>query len=762
MAINVTNASANIDDSTLSYTIYFTGRTTTSSSGYVVGEILSGGVTIKAIASSTATASIAVTYTKAELYAGIVGRSRSGTISFKVSEFSIYDDPLTFDSTTGGSVNITARLSSISMSSPTTASPINMDAASPRLTMSWARPSSSSAFYARLKLYVGNSSGGASTSWTQIFSRYGFTTSTNGDLSNMNGDNYVPSIISAMAGASPKDIRVDVITQFNDGTGDYEDLSGSSSVYAYSGVIKSFVVLSTVSSTVALNIDLNATLAVNLSVTYAYYSHNVHLEFYNAANAWETLETFSVAPGVYSVTYTLTQAQVNNICADFPTTDTLTNRIRVRLQTYQSAGQVTYLGETSKTGTGTITNCTPTWTSTTVYVEDVGGIIRTLTGGTSYLTTLLQNKSTATVTFGAIKTLKYATPVSYAIGFGTPVVKTSPGGVAGANGDYTESAITQALSAAQLNYSGNQTVNITITDSRGKTSQQSITFIILPYTAPNLQSFNFYRNGYTTQIYLELKLDIQSIMVGAVERNGNDTGDIQYKLASGGTWTNVTTIAGSTASGRITYTFTLVNVGTLALDTTGDYYLQFRDDVNTTYVASSPTFITVGKAVPSFSIGETASYINGSLIPTLNLIYPVGSIYMSVASTSPATLFGGTWVALSDVFLLASGAKVAGATGGEENHILTGPELAAHVHTGTVDAGGVHRHNSQGYFTFNAAAGTKNSMARSRIGSDPVDDSSILDSASHTHTFTTAVAGSNAAHNNMPPYLSVYMWKRTA
>ena len=58
-------------------------------------------------------------------------------------------------------------------------------------------------------------------------------------------------------------------------------------------------------------------------------------------------------------------------------------------------------------------------------------------------------------------------------------------------------------------------------------------------------------------------------------------------------------------------------------------------------------------------------------------LYPVGSIYMSVNSTSPAELFGGTWEQIKDTFLLGSGSYTLGATGGEKTHTLSESELPA-------------------------------------------------------------------------------------
>ena len=137
----------------------------------------------------------------------------------------------------------------------------------------------------------------------------------------------------------------------------------------------------------------------------------------------------------------------------------------------------------------------------------------------------------------------------------------------------------------------------------------------------------------------------------------------------------------------------------------------------------------------------------------LNAIYPVGSIYMSVNSTSPAKLFGGTWKRIKDKFLLSAGDTYsAGATGGESSHTLTTSEMPAHSH-------GVN--TSGEYFVTTEENNANNTrVAYSSNGNRWVDGQT---STSHFHHRTgTSTVGSGAAHNNMPPYLAVYVWKRTA
>lgn len=119
-------------------------------------------------------------------------------------------------------------------------------------------------------------------------------------------------------------------------------------------------------------------------------------------------------------------------------------------------------------------------------------------------------------------------------------------------------------------------------------------------------------------------------------------------------------------------------------------------------------------------------------------IYPVGAIYMSVSSTSPASLFGGTWEQIQNRFLLAAGSSyAAGKTGGKATHTLTVDEMPKHTHKVKYTGG-----NANGIY--GGQPGTS-------VSADFAYNNLVID-----------YEGGNKAHNNMPPYLVVYMWKRTA
>jgi len=140
----------------------------------------------------------------------------------------------------------------------------------------------------------------------------------------------------------------------------------------------------------------------------------------------------------------------------------------------------------------------------------------------------------------------------------------------------------------------------------------------------------------------------------------------------------------------------------------------------------------------------------------IDAIYPVGSIYMTMAGTSPAVLFPGTeWEKLEGRFLLGTSADcAAGQTGGEAEHVLTEQEMPSHTH-GCAE-GGSHHHGVDGKDVKTHYVGTPGSNAYVQ-GSG---NRNTTDAGTHSHSINPA--GGGEAHNNMPPYLAVNMYRRTA
>lgn len=134
--------------------------------------------------------------------------------------------------------------------------------------------------------------------------------------------------------------------------------------------------------------------------------------------------------------------------------------------------------------------------------------------------------------------------------------------------------------------------------------------------------------------------------------------------------------------------------------------------------------------------------------------YPIGSIYMSVNSTSPASLFGGTWTPLKDRFLVGAGSAYSGgATGGETSHSHNGGSLTALMaedgkntnifHIATRD----HYNNDGNYSSWNT---TRTLTVTSSSGTTTYRWQGLI------------VDGKTGTTTTLPPYLAVYMWERTA
>lgn len=122
-------------------------------------------------------------------------------------------------------------------------------------------------------------------------------------------------------------------------------------------------------------------------------------------------------------------------------------------------------------------------------------------------------------------------------------------------------------------------------------------------------------------------------------------------------------------------------------------------------------------------------------------MYPIGSIYLTMSSDNPSLLFGGTWERIESRFLYGSiNGQGVGTTGGEETHTLTVNEMPSHRHK--VSSG------------WQSASGTDRLDYSQRSGGYNDNGAGLVPFVENT--------GGGQAHNNMPPYIMVNIWKRTA
>lgn len=138
----------------------------------------------------------------------------------------------------------------------------------------------------------------------------------------------------------------------------------------------------------------------------------------------------------------------------------------------------------------------------------------------------------------------------------------------------------------------------------------------------------------------------------------------------------------------------------------------------------------------AWSVSESGDSSN-----IFDLVYPVGSIYMSVNNVNPQTLFSGTWEKIEGRFLLgASNSYSLGSSGGDANAVNV-----KHSHTGIFWKG-----DGQEIKRAGTGAGT--------LGVEMSDNAA----GNYNYSIATSMEGEDGTGKNMPPYLAVNIWKRTA
>ena len=347
-----------------------------------------------------------------------------------------------------------------------------------------------------------------------------------------------------------------------------------------------------------------------------------------------------------------------------------------------------------------------------VSYEDTDAATVAVTGDKSRI---VQNHSTLTVTVPTATAKKGATIASYAISFGGVSKK-------------VQSAGAVSIGAVDVSYS--QALTVTATDSRGFTASQSVQVTVDDYSAPTAVIDLHRLDNFEPTTYLTAHARYSYM-------NGKNSVTITAKCKK---------VSDSSYGTPIALADSVQSTLTCDRDSAYDFIVTIADRLE-----STDYNLTLGKGIPAFFIDTGKSSVGVNCLPsqsdvlqlgesawlTAHGAYPVGSIYLSVTDANPAALFGGTWESIGGRFLLgADSTYTAGSTGGEAAHTLTVDEMPRHNHeVDNLDASG----DATPYMTVQAQ-----------------------DKKGHGGDVQTTFAGGGKAHNNMPPFLAVYMWKRTA
>lgn len=308
------------------------------------------------------------------------------------------------------------------------------------------------------------------------------------------------------------------------------------------------------------------------------------------------------------------------------------------------------------------------------------------------------------------------------------------------NGEYTDNK-DGTYTVSPVN---SETIVFYAQDSRGYTGQVPTNITLVPYIVLTNSASAGRPNPTDGSAFIQFQGQYFDDSFGAVKNTLSVKYKVEYPDGSiDATWTTVT----PTISEDSYYAY----ISLSGFDYTKSFKIY---TVVTDKLLTVERTVILKQGIPVFDWGRNdfafhvPVYMNGNAIHDLPMssfasLYPVGSIYISANSTSPASLFGGSWEQIAGKFLLAAGGNyTAGSTGGSATHTLTVDQIPSHTHGPAGDS-----------WAFTMMDTTEHYQATDN-GSAPYSWVSGYEE--------TGATGGGAAHNNMPPYLVVYMWKRIA
>ncbi|MGN8857670.1 DUF859 family phage minor structural protein [Catenibacterium mitsuokai] len=372
----------------------------------------------------------------------------------------------------------------------------------------------------------------------------------------------------------------------------------------------------------------------------------------------------------------------------------------------------------------------------------------------------VQNKSKATVKINGAAGAYGSTISSYSI----------------SGGGYSSTA--SSFTTGFLTSSGTITFTAKVTDSRGRVSDaKTVRISVIAYSTPSFTSYLSQRATSAGVVNDDGTYIRGLISYSYASCSGKNTVTCAtyYKKSSASSWTN----ANKRFSSGTAFTF---GGGAISTESSYDVKYTITDAFTTVTILDMVSTATVlmdfkagGKGIAIGKVSEKDKTleiadsweleVHGKKL--IDYIYPIGSIYLSVNSTSPATLFGGSWTQLKDRFLLGAGSTYSsGATGGAATHKLSVAEMPSHAHDTPFFNNMTNNGEMKSDFIGVFGKGVTASQALKDTGQTSTMEMWWINQTNTAEgnewAYLTSAKGSGSAHNNMPPYLVVYMWKRTA
>lgn len=330
----------------------------------------------------------------------------------------------------------------------------------------------------------------------------------------------------------------------------------------------------------------------------------------------------------------------------------------------------------------------------------------------------------------------------------------------GAN--YTGSIFTTDFLAT----SGNNSCTVTVTDTRNRTATKTVSFSVIPYYAPVIGTFTVSRCGFdgTANDEGNCAKCVVSADIASANNKNTKSFKIMYKKVAATSWDTLTL---SNNQYSLNTTQVIENIGTESeynfKVVATDYFssAEYSHNLSTSY-----TLLDFNKTGKGMAIGKVSTqnafevnmdtHFTGEVTinkkSILDLVYPVGSIYLSVNQTNPSDILGGTWIAWGQGRLLAG-------VNTSDSSFYTSEKIGgswSHLHT--LDSGAAMIGSDQGLS--NTLAFSARNVGDMGGTTYTITANNLSPAAIRSHN--TALTGTTDYASHMPAYITCYMWKRTA